>query len=261
MIDSCICIQFFRNAPAPAEVDGPGVLAIQRHHAGAERRAHSADEQDLGHFAAGRRPARRCFRATRPTRRNGRPRSAPGCPVNVSRITLVAARGRPRGRAAALRRRGRGHRRARPGALPRPLPRDPCDRQGRRWCCVSTSRMRCTSCRRGCWCAPTSARRWTAGIRNWPPSRRKRSSSWPRSASRWWASTRPASIPAQSKDLPSHQAIRRLGLRVLENLVLDEVPEGDYELIALPLKLMTADASPVRAVLRALQPRHRAAAS
>jgi arylformamidase len=58
--------------------------------------------------------------------------------------------------------------------------------------------------------------------------------------------------PAESKDLPSHQVIRRRGLRVLENLWLDEVPEGDYELIALPLKLMTADASPVRAVLRAL---------
>jgi arylformamidase len=58
--------------------------------------------------------------------------------------------------------------------------------------------------------------------------------------------------PADSKTLPSHQAVRRLGLRVLENLVLDDVPEGDYELIALPLKLMTADASPVRAVLREL---------
>ena len=56
--------------------------------------------------------------------------------------------------------------------------------------------------------------------------------------------------PAESKSLDSHQVIRRLGLRVLENLVLDQVPEGDYELIALPLKLMTADASPVRAVLR-----------
>jgi arylformamidase len=56
--------------------------------------------------------------------------------------------------------------------------------------------------------------------------------------------------PAASKTLDSHQVIRRLGLRVLENLVLDDVPEGDYELIALPLKLMTADASPVRAVLR-----------
>lgn len=58
--------------------------------------------------------------------------------------------------------------------------------------------------------------------------------------------------PAESKTLDSHQVIRRRGLRVLENLVLDDVPEGDYELIALPLKLMTADASPVRAVLREL---------
>lgn len=57
--------------------------------------------------------------------------------------------------------------------------------------------------------------------------------------------------PASSKTLDSHQVIRQRGLRVLENLLLDDVPEGDYELIALPLKLMTADASPVRAVLRA----------
>jgi arylformamidase len=60
--------------------------------------------------------------------------------------------------------------------------------------------------------------------------------------------------PAASKTLDSHQVIRRRGLRVLENLVLDDVPEGDYELIALPLKLMAADASPVRAVLRELKP-------
>ncbi|GGH48639.1 kynurenine formamidase [Comamonas phosphati] len=56
--------------------------------------------------------------------------------------------------------------------------------------------------------------------------------------------------PAASKQLPSHMVIRQRGLRVLENLVLDEVAEGDYELIALPLKLTEADASPVRAVLR-----------
>ena len=58
--------------------------------------------------------------------------------------------------------------------------------------------------------------------------------------------------PADSKTLDSHQVVRRRGLRVLENLVLDAVPEGDYELIALPLRLTTADASPVRAVLRSL---------
>ncbi|MCC9595810.1 MULTISPECIES: arylformamidase [unclassified Rubrivivax] len=58
--------------------------------------------------------------------------------------------------------------------------------------------------------------------------------------------------PADSKTLDAHQVLRRRGLRVLENLVLDAVPEGDYELIALPLKLVAADASPVRAILREL---------
>ena len=58
--------------------------------------------------------------------------------------------------------------------------------------------------------------------------------------------------PAASKTLDAHAAIHRRELRVLENLVLDEVAEGDYELIALPLKLSNADASPVRAVLRSL---------
>jgi arylformamidase len=58
--------------------------------------------------------------------------------------------------------------------------------------------------------------------------------------------------PADSKTLDAHQVVRRHGLRVLENLVLDDVAEGEYELIALPLKLTTACASPVRAVLREL---------
>ncbi len=58
--------------------------------------------------------------------------------------------------------------------------------------------------------------------------------------------------PADSKTLDSHQRLLQLDLRVLENLVLDDIAAGDYELIALPLKLMHADASPVRAVLREL---------
>lgn len=62
----------------------------------------------------------------------------------------------------------------------------------------------------------------------------------------------PSIDPATSKTLDSHQQILRHDLRVLENLVLDAVPAGDYELIALPLKLAGACASPVRAVLRAL---------
>jgi arylformamidase len=62
----------------------------------------------------------------------------------------------------------------------------------------------------------------------------------------------PSVDPADSKTLDAHQILRRHDLRVLENLVLDAVPEGDYELIALPLKLAGACASPVRAVLRPL---------
>ncbi len=58
--------------------------------------------------------------------------------------------------------------------------------------------------------------------------------------------------PADSKTLPSHKQLLKLDVRVLENLVLDDVPAGDYELIALPLKWILADASPVRAVLREL---------
>lgn len=62
----------------------------------------------------------------------------------------------------------------------------------------------------------------------------------------------PSVDPASSKQLASHQQLLRLNLRVLENLVLDDVAEGDYELIALPLKLAGACASPVRAILREL---------
>ncbi|KDD14514.1 arylformamidase [Bordetella bronchiseptica] len=62
----------------------------------------------------------------------------------------------------------------------------------------------------------------------------------------------PSIDPASSKTLDSHHAIRRHDMRVLENLRLDDVDEGDYELIALPLALVQADASPVRAVLREL---------
>lgn len=60
----------------------------------------------------------------------------------------------------------------------------------------------------------------------------------------------PSIDPASSQDLPSHQEIWRWKMRNLENLILKEVPDGRYELIALPLRLVGFDASPVRAILR-----------
>jgi arylformamidase len=53
-----------------------------------------------------------------------------------------------------------------------------------------------------------------------------------------------------SKDLPAHQAFRKHDMAILEGLVLRDVPPGVYELIALPLRLVGFDASPVRAILR-----------
>jgi arylformamidase len=53
-------------------------------------------------------------------------------------------------------------------------------------------------------------------------------------------------------DLPVHHLLRQGGVQTLESLLLDGVPPGDYQLIALPLRLDEAEASPVRAVLCAL---------
>lgn len=53
-----------------------------------------------------------------------------------------------------------------------------------------------------------------------------------------------------SKDLPAHKMFLKHDIAILEGVVLTNVPDGIYELIALPLKLVGFDASPVRAILR-----------
>lgn len=60
----------------------------------------------------------------------------------------------------------------------------------------------------------------------------------------------PSLDPESSKTMDAHLAVCRHRMVILEGLVLDGIAEGDYELIALPLKLVGLDASPVRAVLR-----------
>lgn len=55
-----------------------------------------------------------------------------------------------------------------------------------------------------------------------------------------------------SKTLGAHKALRRGRVAILENLDLSRVPDGRYELVALPLRLIGVDASPVRAILRPL---------
>jgi arylformamidase len=53
-----------------------------------------------------------------------------------------------------------------------------------------------------------------------------------------------------SKALDVHHALFGGGAYVLENLDLRDVPEGRYELVALPQRVVGLDAAPVRAVLR-----------
>lgn len=59
----------------------------------------------------------------------------------------------------------------------------------------------------------------------------------------------PSVDPSTSKALESHQALFKNNLAVLEGIILHHVNPGVYTLVALPLPILGADASPVRAVL------------
>ena len=62
----------------------------------------------------------------------------------------------------------------------------------------------------------------------------------------------PSVDTVDSKELPNHHALYNNDINILENIMLDHVQPGDYDLIALPLAIQGADGSPVRAVIRPL---------
>ena len=59
----------------------------------------------------------------------------------------------------------------------------------------------------------------------------------------------PSIDPEDAEDLPAHRALLGRGVALLEDLDLAGVPDGEYQLIALPLRFENLDASPVRAIL------------
>ncbi len=61
----------------------------------------------------------------------------------------------------------------------------------------------------------------------------------------------PSVDPGSAKELLAHHRFLAHDMAILEGIVLTGVPDGVYELIALPLRLVGFDGSPVRAVLRA----------
>lgn len=60
----------------------------------------------------------------------------------------------------------------------------------------------------------------------------------------------PSVDPVESKDLAIHHALGAAGIPNVENLVLDGVDAGRYELLAAPVRYVDLDAAPLRAVLR-----------
>lgn len=77
-------------------------------------------------------------------------------------------------------------------------------------------------------------------------------------AARWCVSRRlrlvgtdaPSVDPFGTDSLEAHRALVAGGVAILESLDLAAHPSGRYELVALPLRLSGADASPVRAAIR-----------
>jgi arylformamidase len=62
----------------------------------------------------------------------------------------------------------------------------------------------------------------------------------------------PSVDPATSKALPAHKACLAADITIIENLRFGGVPDGDFELIALPICIAGNDAAPARVVLRSI---------
>jgi arylformamidase len=55
--------------------------------------------------------------------------------------------------------------------------------------------------------------------------------------------------PQYDSEIEIHSVLLKAGAAIIENVILDNVPDGDYKLIAFPIKIKDCDGAPVRAVL------------
>lgn len=62
----------------------------------------------------------------------------------------------------------------------------------------------------------------------------------------------PSVDAVDNKEMTVHHALYAQNIYIMENVMLDHVLEGNYQLIALPLPIVEGDGSPVRAVLKPL---------
>ncbi|MDR3113726.1 MAG: cyclase family protein [Endomicrobium sp.] len=57
------------------------------------------------------------------------------------------------------------------------------------------------------------------------------------------------SVAPRRKEIEIHTILFKAGAAIIENIVLDGVADGDYTLIAFPIKIKDCDGAPVRATL------------
>ncbi|MGD2151620.1 MAG: cyclase family protein [Gemmatimonadales bacterium] len=70
-----------------------------------------------------------------------------------------------------------------------------------------------------------------------------------RSGLRLYGTDAPSVDPVRSTSMSAHRVLGAAGVPIIENLDLALAEPGDYDLIALPLRMIEAEAAPVRAVL------------
>ena len=59
----------------------------------------------------------------------------------------------------------------------------------------------------------------------------------------------PSVDPIDSKDLHNHHALGHAGVSIIESLDLSAISPGLYNFIGIPLRIVGADGSPIRAIL------------
>lgn len=57
------------------------------------------------------------------------------------------------------------------------------------------------------------------------------------------------SVASIDREEPVHRILLESGVAIVENVILDSIPDGDYWLSALPLRIADCDGAPVRAIL------------
>jgi arylformamidase len=70
-----------------------------------------------------------------------------------------------------------------------------------------------------------------------------------RSGLRLYGTDAPSIDPVRSASMSAHRVLGAAGIPIIENLDLSLAEPGDYDLVALPLRMLEAEAAPVRAVL------------